>query len=293
MSKSDVSYDSAGSAVIAMLTALIVRLDEAERTAVLDEPDAVHQARILVRRQRSVLRTFRPLFDRDRVDELRESLDELGDELGDVRDIEVRVEHAEHHLDESTPRAMHERLVDAERERYRAAHADLETYLGAGGHGQRLVEFVTEPPFSARAGEHAPEELARLLHREHRRVRKAARDATGDLESLHRLRRVARRLRYAGEAVTELPAVVFGDKVAEVASAAQEVQDVLGDHRDEVLFAQQVREAAEAAKTVGESVEAYTAVAEAASADAAERLEELPDALHTLRKRAKVLKKLS
>ena len=293
MSKSDVSYDSAGSAVVAVLTALIARLDEAERTAVLDEPDAVHQARILVRRQRSVLRTFRPLFDRDRVDELRESLDELGDELGDVRDIEVRVEHAEHHLDESAPRAMHERLVDAERERYRAAHADLVTYLGVGGHGQRLVEFITDPPFSARAGGHAPEELARLLHREYRRVRKAARDATDQLESLHRLRRVARRLRYASEAVTELPAVVFGDKVAEVASAAQEVQDVLGDHRDEVLFAEQVHGAAEAAKADGESVEAYAAVADAASADAAERLDDLPDALHTLRKRAKVLKKLS
>jgi CHAD domain-containing protein len=292
VSKSDVSYDSAGSAVVAVLTALIARLDEAERTAVLDEPDAVHQARILVRRQRSVLRTFRPLFDRERVDELRESLDEVGDELGGVRDIEVRVEHAEHHLDESAPREMRQRLVDAERDRYRAAHADLATYLGAGGHGQRLVEFITEPPFSAHAEEQAPEELARLLHREYRRVRKAARNATDQLESLHRLRRVARRLRYACEAVTEFPAVVFGDKVAEVASAAQEVQDVLGDHRDEVLFAQQVQEAAAQAKVDGEPVEAYDGVADAAFADAAERLDELPDALKTLRKRAKVLKKL-
>lgn len=293
MSKSDVAYDSAGTAVVSVLTALIARLDEAERTAVLDEPDSVHQARILVRRQRSVLRTFRPLFDRDRVDELRESLDELGDELGDVRDIEVRVEHAEHHLSDAVPREMHERLVDAERQRYRAAHADLVTYLRVGGHGQRLVEFITEPPFSARAGELAPEALARLLHREYRRVRKAARNGTDDLESLHRLRRVARRLRYACEAVTELPAVVFGDKVAEVASAAQEVQDVLGDHRDEVLFAEQVQEAAEAAMADGESIEAYAGVAGAAYADAAERLDELPDALKTLRKRAKVLKKLS
>ena len=293
MSKPDVTFDSAGSAVVSALTALIARLDEAERTAVLDEPDAVHQARILVRRLRSVLRTFRPLFDRERVDEVRESLDELGDELGAVRDIEVRVEHAEHHLDERAPREMHERLVDAERERYRAAHADLVTYLGVGGHGQRLVEFITEPPFSARAADHAPEALARLLHRENRRVRKAARNATGELESLHRLRRVARRLRYACEAVTELPVVVFGDKVADVASAAQEVQDVLGDHRDEVLFARQVRQAADAAKADGEPTEAYEGVADAASADAAERLEELPDALHALRKRAKVLKKLS
>jgi CHAD domain-containing protein len=283
VSKSDVAYDSAGSPVVSVLTALIARLDEAERTAVLDEPDAVHQARILVRRQRSVLRTFRPLFDRDRVDELRESLDEVGDELGGVRDIEVRVEHAEHHLDESAPREMHRRLVDAERERYRAAHAELVTYLGAGGHSQRLVEFITEPPFSARAEEQAPEELARLLHREYRRVRKAARDMTDDLESLHRLRRVARRLRYACEAVTELPAVVFGDKVSEVASAAQEVQDVLGDHRDEVLFAEHVRRAGAHAAHAGEPSAAFEAVAAAADERARARLKDLDDAIDELR----------
>ena len=138
-----------------------------------------------------------------------------------------------------------------------------------------------------------PKALARLLEREYRRVRKAARDATDELDSLHRLRRVARRLRYACEAVTEVPAVVFGDKVAEVASAAQFVQDVLGDHRDEVLFAMQVQQAAEAAMADGEPTEAYTAVAETAFADAAERLEELPEALHALRKRVKVLKNLS
>ena len=78
--------------------------------------------------------------------------------------------------------------------------------------------------------------------------------STDELESLHRLRRVARRLRYASEAMTELPAAVFGDKVAEVASAAQEVQDVLGDHRDEVLFARQVQQAAEQATADGEPV---------------------------------------
>ncbi|MCD2441857.1 CHAD domain-containing protein [Agromyces sp. SYSU K20354] len=298
MSGSDVAFDSAASAVVAALTALIARLDEAERAAIVDEPDAVHQARILVRRLRSVLRTFRPLFDRASVDDLRASLDELGDELGDVRDIEVRVEHAERHLADSVPAeavppGMYERLVHAERERYRIAHAELVGFLGGGGHGPRLLEFVTEPPFSARATRRAPKELARLLRREYRRVRKAAREGTDELESLHRLRRLARRLRYACEAVTEVPAAVFGDDVAGIASAAQSVQDVLGDHRDEVLFALQVQQAAEAAKDDGEPIDAYTTVADAAFADAARRLEDLPDASSALRRRAKVLKPLS
>jgi CHAD domain-containing protein len=293
MTRSDVAFDDAGSAVVAALTALIVRLDEAERTAVIDEPDSVHQARILVRRLRSVLRTYRPLFERATVEELRASLAELGDALGRVRDLEVRVEHAQRHLADGSPREMRERLVEAEQERYRAAHADLVAFLGVGGHGQHLLEFISAPPYSARAARHAPKMLARLLSRENRRVRKAASDATDDLETLHRLRRVARRLRYSCEAVTEVPSVVFGDKVAEVATAAQEVQDVLGDHRDELLFALQVQQAGEAAAADGESIAAYATVADAAFADAAHRLEALPDALHDLRKRSKVLKKLS
>ena len=141
------SRSTAGSAVVAALTALIVRLDEAERTAVLDEPDAVHQARILVRRQRSVLRTFRPLFDRDRVDELRESLDELGDELGDVRDIEVRVEHAEHHLDEGAPREMHgaARRCRAASDIVPRTPTSSPTWASAGT-VSGCVEFITDAP---------------------------------------------------------------------------------------------------------------------------------------------------
>ncbi|GAA1811391.1 CHAD domain-containing protein [Agromyces neolithicus] len=291
MTRSDVTFDAAGSAVVAALTALIVQLDEAERAAVVDEPDAVHQARILVRRLRSVLRTFRPLFERAAVEQLRASLAEVGDALGRVRDLEVRVEHAQRHLTGDSPREMRERLVDDEQARYRAAHADLVAFLGVGGHGQGILEFVSAPPYAGRASRHAPKALARLLEREYRRVRRAARGATDDLDSLHRLRKAARRLRYACEAVTEVRAVVFGDEVAEVADAAQDVQDVLGDHRDEVLFAMQVQQAGEDASVEGEPIDAYTAVADAALAGAARRLDDLPDALRTLRKRARWLKK--
>jgi len=35
------------------------------------DPDAVHDMRVAVRRLRSTLRTFRPLFDRDRTEPLR------------------------------------------------------------------------------------------------------------------------------------------------------------------------------------------------------------------------------
>lgn len=294
MNEADVAFDEAGSVVLAALAAIVVRFDTAEHAAITDEPDAVHQARILVRRTRSLLAVFEPLFDEAQVRRLRSALEELGDELGDVRDLEVRVEHAERHLNESTPAGVRERLVEAELRRHRAAHDDLIVYLREAGQERRqlVADFIAKPPFTERATERAPAELAGLLERQYRRVRKAGKATTGDLNSLHRLRRAARRLRYACEALCDEPARVFGDEVRELAAAAQGVQDVLGDHRDELLFALQVRRTEAIARAAGESGEHYAVVAEDAFSAAAARLEELPAALHALRKRARVLPSL-
>lgn len=285
------TFDEAGSVVLAALAAVVDRFDAAERAAIADEPDAVHQARILVRRMRSVLAVFEPLFDETQVRRLRSALEVLGDELGGVRDIEVRVEHAERHLRESTPAYVRERLVEAELRRHRIAHDDLIVHLRGALQEprQRIADFIAEPPFTHGATNAAPAELERLLERQCRRLWKAGNAATGDLDSLHRLRRAARRLRYACEAVSAEPAAVFGDEVRELAAAAQEVQDVLGDHRDELLFAWQVRRVGAIARESGESGEAYAVVAEDAFAAAAARIEELPAALRMLRKRARVL----
>jgi CHAD domain-containing protein len=292
VSDAEVSFDEAGSTVLAALAVIVVRFDTAEQAAIADEPDAVHQARILVRRMRSILAVFGPLFDDARVRRLRSGLAELGDELGGARDVEVRVEHAERHLDESVPQEVRARLVDSERKRYRRIHDELVAFLRDAGHErrQRLADFIVDPQFSALASEAARIELARLLERQCRRVWKAANAATGDLESLHRLRRAARRLRYACEAMSEEPAAVFGGEVRSLATAAQQVQDVLGDHRDELLFAMQVRRAGMSARDEGEPDSSYAVIAEDAFAAAAARLEELPAALRALRKQARVLR---
>ena len=148
MSDADVSFDEAGSAVLAALAVIVVRFDTAEQATIADEADAVHQARILVRRMRSILAVFGPLFDDARVRRLRSGLAELGDELGGARDVEVRVAHAERHLDESVPREVRARLVDAERERYRRIHDELVAFLRDAGHErrQRLADFIVDPP---------------------------------------------------------------------------------------------------------------------------------------------------
>jgi CHAD domain/Phage integrase family len=54
-----------------------------------EDPEAVHQARVGIRRLRSTLRTFKPLLDQDWVGRLRDELKWLANLLGDVRDAEV------------------------------------------------------------------------------------------------------------------------------------------------------------------------------------------------------------
>ena len=293
MSRSDAAFHEAGPAVVAGLTTYAGQLGEGLRAAVADEPDAVHEARILVRRLRSVLAAYRPLFDVATVRRLRSALSELGDELGAVRDIEVRVGNAESRVDRDAPEEVRARLIHDERERYRAERERLVTYLAeVDDVSERLAAFLAHPPFSAPADEPARAELARLLRKEAKRVQKAEDAAAGDLESLHRLRRAARRLRYACEAVSSPPVEVFGKDVGDVADAAHAVQELLGDHRDQLLFALQVRREGAAARDAGESGDGYSRVADDAFYAAASRLEELPVALSTFQKRARAFASL-
>ena len=53
----------AGTAALAALRAIGARIAELEPAAMADEPDAVHQLRTHVRRLRSLLAAFVPLFD--------------------------------------------------------------------------------------------------------------------------------------------------------------------------------------------------------------------------------------
>ncbi|WP_159602058.1 isocitrate lyase/phosphoenolpyruvate mutase family protein [Agromyces humi] len=97
-------YDAdldAGTAVTTALRAIGGRMPQLESAALADEPDGVHQLRTHVRRVRSVLAAFTPVFDAAPVVSLRRRYSELGAELGVVRDIEVRVQVAERALEEA------------------------------------------------------------------------------------------------------------------------------------------------------------------------------------------------
>ncbi|KRE25005.1 CHAD domain-containing protein [Agromyces sp. Soil535] len=294
----DLADLDAGAAIVRALRAIAERLDVLEPAAVADEPDAVHQLRTHVRRLRSVLAAYRPLFDASIVHGLRQRYREVGNELGTVRDIEVRVQVAERaleELDDAPPAALaaaRARLIDAELETHRLAHARFvqrQRMPRASARRAMLAEFLDSPPVTPLAAGRADEVLGDLLDREARRTAESAArvGASADPEKLHAVRKAGRRLRYAAEAVTTDPVELFDEHAQALAEAGEDLHDALGDHRDEVLFAEHVRRSAAHAAHQGEPVEVLVRLAEAADRRAAARVHGLAAVKHELRRAAK------
>ncbi|HEU0182501.1 MAG TPA: CHAD domain-containing protein [Agromyces mariniharenae] len=298
---SELAWMDAGETVLAAVRAIGARLEELEPAALDDAPDAVHQLRTHVRRLRSVLAAYAPLFDAGVVQAVRRSFRELGHELGTVRDIEVRVQVAEEALqlaidewglDSDDIASMRARLVDDEVVAHRLAHARLverQRMPRAAARRDVLAAFLEAPARTPMSDEPARDELGRLLGREAKRaVRRARRvDAASATDRLHDARKAGRRLRYAAEAVVEEPVALFGDRANALAEAGEAVHDVLGNHRDEVLFAEHVRRAGAHAAHDGEPMDAYERLAEAADLRAADRLDHLIKVVHDLEHAAK------
>jgi CHAD domain-containing protein len=297
----DLSNHDAGTAVVTALQAIAEQLDALEPAALADEPDAVHQLRTRVRRLRSVLAAFAPLFDASVAEALRRRYGTFGKELGTVRDVEVRVQVAERALQEASeaseaagvatemPAGMRARFIDAELEAYRLAHArfaERERMPRAFARRTALAEFLAGPPFTPLSAEPAAAVLGDLVEREARRTLRHAKriGSPADTEKLHAVRKAGRRLRYAAEAVTEEPVELFDDRVRALAAAGEDLHDLLGDHRDEVLFVAHLRRYIAHAAHDGEPVDALERLAEAADRRAANGLDKLDSVVRDLRR---------
>jgi CHAD domain-containing protein len=287
----------AGTAIVTALRAIADRLDTFEPAALADEPDAVHQLRTHVRRLRSMLAAYAPLFDASVAEALRRRYREFGKELGIVRDMEVRIQVAERALqeaDDSTEAtaALRARLIGSELEAYRLAHArfaERQLMPLAGARRTALGEFLAMPPLAPLSAEPAGAVLGHLVEHEAQRTLHLAEDVepSTEGEQLHVVRKAGRRLRYAAEAVTEEPVLLFDDRVRALATAGEDLHDLLGDHRDEVLFAAHVRRSAAHAAHAGEPVEGLERLAEAADQRAAEHLDGLAGVIRDLRRAEK------
>ncbi|WOQ69163.1 CHAD domain-containing protein [Microbacterium limosum] len=283
-----------GDVVRVILRAAADAVRDTRDAALADEDDGVHRHRTAVRRLRSVLAAFASPLDPAAAGRLRVLFAEWGGRLGVVRDAEVRASSAAAALDDAgiEDAGIRRRLVDDERSEYRRLHARL----GELATGTRLAEAdallreVVETPALVGADDPASAVLRRILRHQTRRVRRAAQRLDGTLEGLHAVRKAARRLRYVAEAIASASEPA-DDLLTELAAAGEWVHDLLGDHRDLLLFADGVeRERARAARA-GEPVAPYDALADGARLEAAARLEALDGALERIRTAGKALRR--
>ncbi len=224
--------------------AAFLATDPAVRT---DQPDAVHQARVAIRRLRSAMRIFAPILDRDATPDLDLRLSQLSGTLGRVRDAEVQYQRLTDAVaklpvdlvlgpvsvrisEESQPEASQARtaLIDA---------------LNAADYYQLIDDVLTYiAATTARPAGTAKDELRAAITTAHqqlaRNVKVAAR--TRGLhhdEALHKVRKSAKRLRYGCEVLRQ----IYGAKTARLINDAEAVQEALGEHQDSVIMRAHLR----------------------------------------------------
>ncbi|MBX6312190.1 MAG: CHAD domain-containing protein [Isosphaeraceae bacterium] len=231
--------DPSSLAIRAALSADVLRLLMYEPAAQCCEPEGVHQMRATIRRLRSDLRTFRPLLNTAWAEGFRGDLRWLAGLLGAVRDLDVlraRLQQAAAGLD---PGALCP-LFRALEQRHAAARDALRSGLQSDryrGLRSRLIEMAGHPVTTARA--EAPCRVAlpslvaaawKALKRPGRRLR------PGDAEErYHRVRILAKRVRYAAEAVAPALGRQARHAAERFARRAARVQGILGEHQDAVM----------------------------------------------------------
>lgn len=161
-----------------------------------NDPEALHQARVALRRLRSALSMFKPMLRDSRYEQLRQELKWLATTLGVARNIDVFIMQLG---DAPRPRS----LLAARRKAHAQARAalvssradrlmgDLSKWLASG-------DWLTDPETSMLRDEPAKDRARFILDRLWRRLKRRGRDLAGlDDEARHRARIEAKKLRYA------------------------------------------------------------------------------------------------
>lgn len=207
----------------------IERSDPLIRTG--EDPDAVHDFRVSLRRSRSVLGTTRELFEEEWLDELRSQLRWLGGELGALRDLDVLLGALRDDVGPESTAVL--RLLETERRRARTRALKAlssERYLSVL---DRLGTAVEAPPTCS--SELSLEGVAAREFAKLRRAGKRLERKPSDAD-IHRARIRAKRARYAAELVA--PSV--GARARRFIAEAKRFQKVVGAHQDAVAAAERI-----------------------------------------------------
>ncbi len=227
-----------------------------------DQHDAVHRMRVASRRLRTALSTFGLLVDRSLTDPIREELQELATILGLARDAEVQQARFDHAIQaepaELTMGPIQEWINQDLQTQYAHGHAEALRAVSSKRYFRLLDQLdalAAAPPFTEIAALPAGKVLTKPVRRAYEKLaadvsgaRAAATEAERD-ELLHDARKLAKRLRYAAEAV----APAFGHPATKLAEAAGSVQEILGEHQDSVVARQVLTEMAARAYLEGQN----------------------------------------
>ncbi|MGH3336322.1 MAG: CHAD domain-containing protein [Nocardioides sp.] len=247
--------------VAALHRELLARDEEMRRQA----PDAVHQARVTCRRLRAALGTFGPLLDPAVTGPVRVELRWAARALGDARDAEVVHLRLSSLVDEPDVSVVGPVLLRMERlfrARTESADADVAETIAFPRYSDllgRLGRLVDRAPWTraaqAEVGEAVPPLVRRDYGRLERRVARAGAAAAGvghDV-AVHEVRKAAKRLRYACEAVE--PA--YDDVATRLVEATTRITKALGERQDTVINRRVIRGLAASAAAAGESTSTY------------------------------------
>ena len=230
-------------------------------------PEAVHDMRVTTRRLRHALASYRAFLDQDRTEPLRQELGWLAGLLGGPRDVEVLDGLLRSLLDDEPASLVKGpvlvRVRTDSRERYDAARSDLLAAMGSDRYFDlidRLQALAEQPPWSDAAAEKAGRALARALDDDWKRLRTrvlraAEASSRGEAEpgDLHDVRKAAKRVRYAAEALVTLP----GKGAKRMVRAHERIQTVLGEHHDATEGQATLVRLAAAAHAAGEDTFTY------------------------------------
>lgn len=239
----------AGRAVEGSLASGTYRMVANDPGTRLGSEEAVHQVRVAARRMRSDLRTFGPLVEDGWAQSLVTELKWIADRLGEVRDLDVmqaRLRKAGGGMEEAL-----DSLFESMNAKHDVAREHLLEALRSNRYVSlldRLVDATHSPVLTKAAAEQTCAEALPPLVREAwlQLARRARSLRPGDPDDdFHRVRILAKRARYAGEAVAPSLGKKVGKRASTFAAHCADVQDVLGTLQDAVVSAGMVRHLAE------------------------------------------------
>lgn len=199
------------------------------------DPAALHQSRVAMRRLRSAFTLFRPVIADAEYERLREEVRWFTDQLGDARNLDVLIKRLPPGKEGSPGADLQARLADARAE----AYAQVTGTLASARLRRLMLDLVGWIETGAwRAGDAAGQPLTafavRQLDKRWRKVKQGGRDLEAlAAEPRHRLRIEIKKLRYAVEFLSSLQTdqATAAEQKAFL-TALEEMQERLGELND-------------------------------------------------------------